>query len=260
MENERIKYTTCPLCESTKIIHTKTADCSKHTLYNPALQPTMRWYQCADCAHVFTEGYLSEEACDLIFSKTHENQKPGYDFERQRAVSAKIVDRVSAYSKYGVWLDVGFGNGSLLFTAEEWGYTPVGLDLRESSVKFINQLGFKAYCERIESFSSDDKITVISMADVLEHMPYPRFGLKAAWRLLDENGILFLSMPNYNCPAWRFLDINNANPYWGELEHYHNFSRKGLYGLLDDEGFSPINYNISDRYRVCMEVIAKKIT
>jgi 2-polyprenyl-3-methyl-5-hydroxy-6-metoxy-1,4-benzoquinol methylase len=34
------------------------------------------------------------------------------------------------------------------------------------------------------------------MADVLEHMPFPKTGLAAAHRLRRPDGVLFLSMPN----------------------------------------------------------------
>ena len=57
---------------------------------------------------------------------------------------------------------------------------------------------------------------------------------------------------------WRLLDAAKVNPYWGELEHYHNFSRARLYALLKECGFEPIHYTISERYRVCMEVIARR--
>jgi predicted SAM-dependent methyltransferase len=97
------------------------------------------------------------------------------------------------------------------------------------------------------------------MADVLEHMPFPPEGVSAARRLLRPGGVLFMSMPNYNCSVWRLLDANNANPYWGELEHFHNFSRARLYALLADMGFETLQYGISERYRACMEVIARRI-
>jgi 2-polyprenyl-3-methyl-5-hydroxy-6-metoxy-1,4-benzoquinol methylase len=207
---------------------------------------------------VFIDGYYTDEAVQVIFENTNERQKPGYGFEEQRYVSAKMVEKVALYAKAGAWLDVGFGNGSLLFTAEEWGFRPVGLDLRKSTVEGLRHLGVEAYCKDIATFESDVKFSVISMADVLEHMPFPKVGLDAASRLLDKDGILFLSMPNFNCPAWKLLDMNNVNPYWGELEHYHNFSRDRLYTLLQELNFEPLTYGISERYRVCMEVVARK--
>jgi hypothetical protein len=66
-------------------------------------------------------------------------------------------------------------------------------------------------------------------------------------------------MPNYNSPIWRELDAKNANPYWAELEHFHNFSRERLNKLLRENGFEPVHFGISERYRVCMEVIARRV-
>jgi Methyltransferase domain len=70
------------------------------------------------------------------------------------------------------------------------------------------------------------------MADVLEHIPFPKMALAAAHRLLQQDGVLFLSMRNMDSMVWRLLHRNGANPYWGEIEHYHNFSRRRLYALL----------------------------
>ncbi|HUB63100.1 MAG TPA: tetratricopeptide repeat protein [Methylocella sp.] len=253
---ERIAYLACPLCQSRDIPAVLGADCSKHPIYQPGLPPVMNWHECRSCGHVFTEGFFDAKAASLVFSKTQPNQTVGYDMERQRPVSARIVERVARYAQGGSWLDVGFGNGSLLFTTEEWGYVPVGLDLRKDNVHALKQLGYEAHCVTIEELDDSQRFNVVSMADVLEHMPFPKVGLAAAHRLLRTGGILFLSMPNMENMVWRLLHANKVNPYWGEIEHYHNFSRKRLYALLQEHGFEPVEYHVSERYRVCMEVLA----
>ena len=96
------------------------------------------------------------------------------------------------------------------------------------------------------------------MADVLEHIPFPKVALVAAHKLVAQNGVLFFSMPNMDSMVWRLLHANGVNPYWGEIEHYHNFSRRRLYALLKSHSFRPAEYSVSERYRVCMEVIAIK--
>jgi SAM-dependent methyltransferase len=252
-------YDACPLCAAPEISVLRTGNCSHHALYKPVVAPTMTWKRCDPCGHVFTDGYFSSEVSAVIFSSTHANQQPGASFEQNRYISARIVERVSRYVTEGRWLDVGFGNGSLLFTAEEWGFEPEGLDLRPSSAEGLRRLGIEARCTDLTTLDAPGRYAVISLADVLEHMPYPREGLVAAHRLLHEDGVIFVSMPNYNCAAWRLLDAGNVNPYWGELEHFHNFSRQRLYELLDDHGFEPLHYSVSERYRVCMEVIARRV-
>lgn len=254
----RIPFEGCPLCNGRALHLLRTADCSAHPLYQPVVSPQMSWLRCGDCGHVFTDGYFPKEVLRVIFERTHPNQQPGAAFEQQRMISARIVERVARHAEPGNWLDVGFGNGSLLFTAEEWGFAPCGLDLRRSSVEALQGLGIEARCADLTALDEPGRYAVVSLADVLEHMPFPRDGLAAVHRLLRPGGILFLSMPHYDCAAWRLLDGARANPYWGELEHFHNFSRRRLYSLLEQSGFTPVHYGVSERYRVCMEVIARR--
>ena len=258
LQTGRIPYQSCPLCESTRIEKKYVADCTKHPLYKPGIPPDMRWMACMSCGHIFTNGYFTEEALKLIFSSTHENQKVGFDLERQRAISARMIEKVLPYVHEGYWLDIGFGNGALLYTAEEYGFTPVGIDLRTDNVEVIKRTGVEAYCLDINELDHPGRYSVISMADVLEHMPYPGRVLEVVHKLLSNNGALLLSMPNMDSMLWKTLNNNGINPYWGELEHYHNFGRNRLYSLLREKGFDPVRFGISERYRACMEVVAKK--
>lgn len=256
--SERVIYKGCPLCKSENIQFHKEGDCSNHPLYYANLKSKIIWKKCDACAHVFTEGYYTDEICKVIFSKTNDNQKVGGDVMKNRFVSAKMIERVVPYVKSGPWLDIGFGNGSLLFTAQEYGFEPIGVDLRQENVNIMNALGIKSYCEDIANLKLDKKCSVISMCDVLEHVPYPQDMLKAINSLIDENGVLLISLPNSEHIVWEMMNRQNANPYWGEMEHYHNFSRTQLYDLLRGFGFQEFDYGISARYQMCMEVIARK--
>ena len=254
----RIHYEVCPLCNGKERSVIGSADCSKHPLYQPAISSTMTWCRCGTCEHVFTDGYFTQEAIDIVFSKTNETQKVGYDLEGQRLVSAAMIEKILPYAQSGDWLDIGFGNGSLLFTAEEYGFTPVGIDLRKDNVTSLSSTGIEAHCVDIAEFKHPARFSVVSMADVLEHIAFPVRAIDAVHALLKDDGILFLSMPNSDSALWRGLTTHNMNPYWGELEHYHNFGRKRLQQLLKDRGFEPLRFGISQRYRACMEVIARK--
>jgi hypothetical protein len=81
----------------------------------------MNWHECLrPCLY----GRLSQP-----------NQTVGYDMEPQRPVPAQFVARVARAHLRGA------GSMSLLFTAEEWGFTPAGLDLREANVRALIKLG-----------------------------------------------------------------------------------------------------------------------
>ena len=259
MENERVIYSACPLCGSAGITELRRASCRDAATYNEALSDTVRWMRCGACEHVFTEGYFTDEALRLVFRKTEPNQVAGADLERNRAISARMIETVLQYRDSGLWIDVGFGNGALLMTADEYGFDTLGLDLREASVIAMKLLGFDCRVADIRTLEPGREAAVVSMADVLEHTPFPGECLAAAHRLLARDGVLFLSMPNADAFAWRMADMQRRNPYWGEIEHYHNFGRKRLYALLEEHGFAPRRYGISDRYRMGMEVVAVKV-
>jgi len=259
MTHARLPFDSCPLCGGEDAEEIGVASCAQHPLYRRELPATMRWVRCDRCAHVFVDGYFDDAALAVLFSHAHPSQLPGRPTLDGRGVSAKIVEDVSlARGEWsGRWLDVGFGSGALLATAAEFGYDAVGLDLRDESVARMRELGFEAHREDLLTYAPAAPFDVIAMADVLEHMPFPKPALRRARELLRPGGALFLSMPNMDSFAWKQLDREKRNPYWGELKHLHNFGRARLHALLEEMGFEPLRYGISQRYVACMEVVAR---
>lgn len=262
----RIKYEHCPLCDGPLGKPIVTANCSRHALYDPRIPAEMVWMKCDECGHVHTDGYFGDDINEILFSKSHPNQVPGYDMERGRMTAARIVDSVisagfqNAYwldDEY--WLDVGFGDGALLQTVHEYGLGVVGIDVRDLDVAVKFDGSFNVYRSSLIDFASKSarKFSVVSMADVLEHTPYPKKELQSARKLLLGGALLFISCPNAGSIVWDKLTAEGKNPYWSELEHFHNFSRERLYALLDECGFIPVKFGVSERYRLGMEIIAR---
>jgi predicted O-linked N-acetylglucosamine transferase (SPINDLY family) len=175
---DRIFYKSCPLCHSFNHTHQITVNCSKHSLFDHRLNNYINWRVCSDCEHSFTDGYYSKAAGNILYGKTQDTQMVGYQIEDNRLISARMIEKILPFSSTGVWLDVGFGNGSLLLTAHEFGFHPIGLDIREENVKLLSNLGISAYNKNITEININPLCSVISMCDVLEHIPYPK-----RWRL-----------------------------------------------------------------------------
>jgi protein O-GlcNAc transferase len=263
----RTPYEGCPICGGRETRELGVVDCRRHALWHAPLPETLRWLECTACHHQFTDSIYTEAGLRELFRKSHSNQLAGGDLNGQRILWAPIVQRViqalpEPSAVFGVnrltWVDVGCGSGSLVFTAEEFGFEAVGLDLRAEVVERIRALGYKAYQKDLLSLTNIAPIHVISMADVLEHTPYPVSVLLHAHKLLDAQGVLFLSCPNRECVSWRAMNMEKTNPYWFEIEHYHNFSRRSLMWLLSHCGFRPVGYGVSTRYISCMEIVAVK--
>lgn len=252
----RIAYENCPLCGHGEIPLLRSSSCDWHDRYQPQLPPIMTWLQCSSCKHVFTDGYFDDEALALVYSTTNEGQVPGSDGERARQMWAPTVRKVGSVIESGTWLDVGFGDGSLLFTAAEWGFDPVGIDARRDTADRMAALGITVLDGELANIDRGSGFDVVSFFDVLEHISFPTTALVHAHRLLRPGGCLVVSTPNMDTHAWRQLDEAGRNPYWGEIEHYHSFTRSRLVSLLSDHGFRFLSYDIAARWRLGMEILA----
>jgi len=261
----RAPYAGCPLCGGAGTELLGEADCRSHPLWHPPLAPSLRWLHCRSCRHVFTDTFYTEEGLQELFRQANPTQVAGGDPELQRMIWSPVVERVLRWlpERTGIfsenparWVDVGCGAGGLLFTAAEYGFAATGLDLREDAVRALRDLGYQALRADLLAVEGEASLEVLSMADVLEHMPYPVGALRQAHRLLAQGGVLFVSCPNRDSSSWRTMDRAGANPYWSEIEHYHNFSRSSLVWLLRRCGFEPVQYAVSARYKASMEIIA----
>jgi protein O-GlcNAc transferase len=264
MDYQRIIYDKCPLCKCSAIKELNAYDCRSHALWREGLPFVIRWSRCESCHHVFTNGYFSEEAMAFMMEKTQTGQDVKAD-ENERLIMSLIVEKLMIDRKclpVGQWLDVGFGSGALMMTAREFGFDVTGLDLRLKNFEDMKSRWYNAYnmtIERYAEIAAWRKFDVISMLDVLEHMPFPHTALEAASKLLNEGGKIIISCPNIDTEVWRELDRTMTNPYWVELEHYHNFDSKTLESLLMAHNFEPVSYGVSKRYRSGMEIISVKI-
>lgn len=279
----RTLYKACPMCKAPEKVFVahRTASAKDHPLQPGLEDSTMRWMRCSECCHIFTDGYFGPEDWERILSKTNPHQSvDASPIINQRGESARVVERVRRaldsppHSHVGLlggldpnqgrWLDVGFGSGSLAVTAQEMGFDVSCIEVREANVQAMRALGlgvsatrssFEDYPERADS----RMFNVISFADVLEHLPYPIAALKKAVGMLCLGGILYISCPNRESAVWKLLDRAGHNPYWGEIEHYHNFSADHLSEWLIESLSVQVEIGVSNRYLSCMELIVKRL-
>jgi SAM-dependent methyltransferase len=252
------------LCDSPDIEWRRDQDWSWRPDYDARLHPTIRWMSCRTCAHQFTWGHHTPEAFEILFGHAQPGQTPkgmtASDIEAARPVWGKVVDAVSVHRATGHWLDVGAGSGMLAGVAHECGFDVETMESRPQVAESLRARGFRVRAGDLMELPNDapDAYDVISLCDVLEHMPFPGPALQAVGRALRDGGVLFLSCPNVDSLAWQALDLEGVNPYWSEIEHLHNFSYRRLRDLLSEYGFEPVSCSVSNRYRVCMDVLARK--
>jgi len=260
-------YTACPLCEGASTT-LGFANCAAHPLWHEPLPATIEWMRCPTCGHVHSRHYWTDAGLAEVFRNANANQLAQFsdNHDNKRALWVPVVERsigllggfqsVLNRDCKPLWLDVGCGDGTLVMTAGDYGFSTTGLDARAEAVSRLQGLGFDALQQDFMTLQCERPLDVLSMMDLLEHMPYPIRALRKAAQLLRPGGILVISLPDMTCSSWKIMDAENANPYWMEIEHYHNFSRERLLALLNDNGFSVADFTVPNRYKAQMELYA----
>ncbi len=257
-------YAGCPLCgaASRPLLE---ADCAGHPSWTDALPPRLAWRECNACGHVHTRGYWTREGLAVLLSRALPHQVVGGDPDAKRLLWQPVVRRAvellggyrAVAAEAPAWIDAGCGDGALVMTAREYGFRALGVDARRETVDAIVALGYDARLGDFQTARLPAGAAVVSMMDVLEHLPFPHEGLERAASLLRPGGLLVLSLPDRETSSWRIMDARGGNPYWMEIEHHHNFSASRLARLLDEHGFVVEDLQIAYRYKAQIELYAR---
>lgn len=99
-------------------------------------------------------------------------------------------------------LDVGASYGLFCHTAkQQWGYVPTGLELSEEAYEIYIKRYYKEFDMfkvKLEDHVFGMRYDVVTMWEVLEHIPDPHALLQQAHKALNNNGILGILVPNLN--------------------------------------------------------------
>jgi ubiquinone/menaquinone biosynthesis C-methylase UbiE len=155
-------------------------------------------------------------------------------------------------------LDVGCGNGSLMFKVPQNFNLICGVDISPSRIQEAQKLAKQKFpsnndlhfsvCDIDKGISFPDATfnTVICLA-VLEHIFDPFSVVREIHRILKNDGILILEVPNIAYLKYRIqllfgkLPVTSSPLNWREIGwdggHLHYFTKKSLSKLLEESGF-----------------------
>jgi SAM-dependent methyltransferase len=200
---------------------------------------------CKACGMAFADLIPSIESFDAFYrqySRADTAYRGGgdssWDIQRYKNeanyLSNKIADKETSI------LDIGCGTGGFL------------LELKKSNFKNIAGLDPSAGCA--EYLSKEHNITVhvgtmaankltgqkfdlVMALGVLEHLPDLEDGLKALFKLTDDNGLIFVSVPD----AAAFPNYADAPYQQFSIEHINFFARQSLINLFDRFAYQPLD-------------------
>lgn len=152
----------------------------------------------------------------------------------------------------GRLLDMGCGLGFFLKALAPYSrWETHGCEISSAAVRYAHQtLGLSRVVQtRLdEAQFSPEYFDLITMWDVLEHVPRPDPVLRRCDTMLRNGGICFIRTPNAAVQLFRarmkklILGMRSDSGYLMARDHLHHYSMKSIRRLLERNGFSRIEF------------------
>ena len=145
-------------------------------------------------------------------------------------------------------LDVGCGTGLFCLEASKQGLNVEGVDPSRMLIDLGRRLlEIPLHHSKIEEFEPDYKYKGIVLWAVLEHVSNLKGLIKRCGDLLEEEGYLFIDVPNHEGASNRFKTFLSQKglkesdfKHFGFPWHIYSFNRKSLSRLMKACGFEPV--------------------
>ena len=206
--------------------------------------------KCKNCGHIFSSyeavqnysGYFEKEIEEKDHFWWNEAHKRMYDDFCEKFITGKS----------GKLLDVGCGLGYFVKYASDFpGWEIFGYEISEPAVRFAeNNLKLKnVFCGRVEESKFPAKhFDIITLWDVIEHIPDPAPLLSYLYSILKDSGILFIHTPNISVqlPKAKIKKLlfgeKEGGHYLEAKDHINIYSPRAIKETLNQAGFKEINF------------------
>lgn len=166
----------------------------------------------------------------------------------------RLVRSAEPFRRTGRWFDVGFGEGALLEEAGRKGWECYGSEISPAALRH----GERRQWRVTDNADADKRFVpqtfdIVTMIELLEHVPEPDQMLEAAARYLRPGGLLYVTTPNARSLNRRLIGLG-----WSIFcppEHITIWSARGLRHALARSGFK-VQRVRTDGFNPC-EILAR---
>lgn len=218
-------------------------------------QGKLRIDECQGCGVLFTADPPTEEEMMRLYAGGEliaERPDPLAGREEPRpawkmAEHERLLDRLARLGvKSGTLLDVGCFSGVFLSNAKKRGFQCLGLEPNEDACLHVRKSqGLEVVNGSLESAHFDaERFSVVSLLDVIEHVPDPLGELREIFRILRPGGWLILTTPNVRgllqrvVKTQRWLTGRPFCPIDDVPWHLWGFTRSSLARCVEKAGFA----------------------
>lgn len=197
-----------------------------------------RHVRCKVCSLIYVNPIAKVSKINQDYSQRKNLDVPIVTRARLRAAKAQL-ELVKKFKTGVRLLDVGCGEGFFLFHASRCGYVTKGVELSQGAAAHAQRnFGLDIDVGPFEDLTFPaNHFDVITMWQVLEHLPYPSTVLREAYRILSPGGMLVVTTPDIESPLARIF----GKKWWNiRMLHVNQFSAKTLRSMLENAGFKNI--------------------
>jgi len=200
-------------------------------------------YRCPACGFLFVHP-LPESSLEIYSQDYFEGATEGhgyveYDRDKEAMIPSfkrylELIEK--AHGKKGKILDVGAATGFFLDIARKQGWETAGVEPSDYAAGIGRSKGLDVQTGTLDTFDAPDhSFDVITLWDVIEHVPDPRAVLRRVRRLLKPGGIVAINTPDADSLWARVMGLQ-----WHLIvppEHLHLFGVRSLRRVLADTEF-----------------------
>lgn len=208
-----------------------------------------QFVQCVSCGLVYVVNFhkeMTSYASGDYFTSKHQYIHRWAEFSR---MFETLLDKVVRFKRGGKLLDIGAGVGTLLHVAAQREFDVHGVEISEWASAFArNEMNLPVITGTLEDaklLSRD--YDVIIMNHVLEHVDNPRALLDEIRRILKDDGVLVIGVPNIGSIMAKCMGSR-----WASLrpeEHIWQFTPRTLRQLIGRTGFNELYLEAKDNYQ-----------
>ncbi|MEO1441813.1 MAG: methyltransferase domain-containing protein, partial [Chloroflexota bacterium] len=211
--------------------------------------------QCQNCGLVYVSPRPDAEELYALYGETYfkndDSGTVGYhdylaDETNIRRTFNRRLDMLQQHIQPGSGrklLDIGCATGFYIDEAARRGWEVEGLDVSGFAVEYVKDTyGHQAYNTSVldADFLEDGTYSLISMWDVIEHVPDPKAHIERIAELLHSGGyVAFITPDVASLPAR--LTGKRWIGYKLSEEHVYYFSKQTLTRMLNDAGFDVVD-------------------
>jgi SAM-dependent methyltransferase len=195
---------------------------------------------CERCGTLFTaELPKAEQASDyeLFYDESRAVAVPDFVLGRLEETASSLEPYRTDLNR---WLDIGCGAGTLLRAVTNLGWDALGTEVAPAAVDAVRAAGFEAVLGETGDLDLPaEGFDVVSMVEVVEHVPDVDALFADAARLLRPGGALYLTTPHGRSLSARLLRTS-----WSVItppDHLQLFSVGGMRAALGRTGFTPVS-------------------